>query len=275
PFLRIRIGRFLAPMGLINTDHEPTKFNGVERPLVARYIIPTTWSPDGVEVSGGLKGWFNYTFGVVSSLDGSAFSATNGIRDGRVKERPGFASSPTLVGRFEATPFPGLQKDGQLLRIGGSVFHGPVDAGNKGIPNSIESDFTMFTADLVFSIAGVEMKGVLAYTLLTDSATLNPEVAKNMLGYYVEAAYSLPRTLTRPVKAERIILFGRFERFDTQFRMFDGTMADPGGDRSAITAGLGWYLEKDAVLKLDYTRLETVDAGKVDHLFSAGVGFRF
>lgn len=40
--ISLRGGLMLIPMGIINEFHEPTTFNGVERPLVDRVIVPTT-----------------------------------------------------------------------------------------------------------------------------------------------------------------------------------------------------------------------------------------
>ncbi|MEA2068032.1 MAG: hypothetical protein U9P12_02415, partial [Verrucomicrobiota bacterium] len=70
-----RAGRMLAPMGIINQYHEPTLFLGVERPAVDKYIIPSTWSIDGVGIFGSPLGWLNYQAYVVGGLDGSEFSA--------------------------------------------------------------------------------------------------------------------------------------------------------------------------------------------------------
>ena len=44
----------LVPMGIINEYHEPTTFNGVERPLVEKYIVPTTWREIGAGVTGNI-----------------------------------------------------------------------------------------------------------------------------------------------------------------------------------------------------------------------------
>ncbi|MEE9609640.1 MAG: hypothetical protein V3W19_00230, partial [Desulfatiglandales bacterium] len=44
----VRVGRILTPLGIINKKHEPPSFNGVERPAFDTFIIPTTWSSDGI-----------------------------------------------------------------------------------------------------------------------------------------------------------------------------------------------------------------------------------
>jgi hypothetical protein len=50
--VNLRGGLMLIPMGIINEYHEPTTFNGVERPGVESAIIPTTWREIGVGVNG-------------------------------------------------------------------------------------------------------------------------------------------------------------------------------------------------------------------------------
>ncbi|MBW2203633.1 MAG: hypothetical protein JRF52_05925, partial [Deltaproteobacteria bacterium] len=49
-YANFRVGRVLTPLGIINQRHLPPSFNGVERPSFDKYIIPTTWSSDGVGV---------------------------------------------------------------------------------------------------------------------------------------------------------------------------------------------------------------------------------
>ena len=42
----------LVPMGIVNEYHEPTTFNGVERPSMDKSIVPTTWREIGAGVTG-------------------------------------------------------------------------------------------------------------------------------------------------------------------------------------------------------------------------------
>ena len=50
--LNIRAGLMLVPMGIVAEFHEPTTFNGVERPSMDKYIVPTTWREIGIGVAG-------------------------------------------------------------------------------------------------------------------------------------------------------------------------------------------------------------------------------
>ena len=53
--LNIRGGLMLVPMGIVNEYHEPTTFNGVERPNVDKSIVPTTWREIGIGISGRIN----------------------------------------------------------------------------------------------------------------------------------------------------------------------------------------------------------------------------
>ena len=48
----LRAGLLLVPMGIVNEYHEPTTFNGVERPTLDNKIVPTTWREIGMGISG-------------------------------------------------------------------------------------------------------------------------------------------------------------------------------------------------------------------------------
>ena len=48
----LRAGLFLIPAGLLNENHEPTAFYGVERNFVETAIIPSTWREGGLQVVG-------------------------------------------------------------------------------------------------------------------------------------------------------------------------------------------------------------------------------
>jgi len=47
-WMNLRGGLVLIPMGIVNEYHEPPTFNGVERPNLDKYIVPTTWREIGL-----------------------------------------------------------------------------------------------------------------------------------------------------------------------------------------------------------------------------------
>ena len=88
--VNLRGGLMLVPMGIVNEFHEPTTFNGVERPSVDGSIIPTTWREIGIGVSGksneiSLR-YQAYLFNGFASVNGSkVLGGKNGLRNGRQK----------------------------------------------------------------------------------------------------------------------------------------------------------------------------------------------
>ena len=47
-WINLRGGLILMPMGIVNVYHEPPSFNGVDRPDVDQFVIPSTWREPGV-----------------------------------------------------------------------------------------------------------------------------------------------------------------------------------------------------------------------------------
>jgi hypothetical protein len=52
PAWAVRAGLMLMPVGLINENHDPIAFYGVERNFVETAIIPSTWREGGLQVIG-------------------------------------------------------------------------------------------------------------------------------------------------------------------------------------------------------------------------------
>ncbi|MGB1039147.1 MAG: hypothetical protein ACPGYY_10925, partial [Bacteroidia bacterium] len=54
PWLNVQAGLLLIPMGIVNEYHEPTTFNGVERPMLDNVMVPTTWREIGAGIAGNI-----------------------------------------------------------------------------------------------------------------------------------------------------------------------------------------------------------------------------
>jgi len=101
-------GIILVPAGLINPYHEPPLFFSVERPDYSKYIIPTTWSGNGLSLYGRYKG-LEYRLTAIEGLNGANFSRTNGIRKGRQKGYLADASTLLYTLSLDYTAIPGLR----------------------------------------------------------------------------------------------------------------------------------------------------------------------
>jgi len=269
--INARLGRMLAPLGIINQYHEPTLFLGVERPAVDTYIIPTTWSIDGVGIFGSPLGWLSYQAYVVGGLDGSEFSADKGVRDGRIKERSGL-NDPAVTGRIDVFPF-----EEQELRIGVSGYYGGSDNANKGGGSGTENDFGMYSADFEYEVSRFRFRGVVALGENSDPQNLPAGVGEEIFGWYLEGGVSvMPDSWKKGKMAEAdLIPFVRYEEYDTQHEVPVGTVKGGANDRTDITVGINFPLTQQFVLKADYQLRYSEAASNPNNVFNLGMGWAF
>jgi phosphate-selective porin len=282
PKFNLSVGRVLVPVGIINQTHEPTTFNGVERPNVEKYIIPSTWFGDGIGAYGQLNDHLSYQAYVLGGLDGSGFSDSSGIRGGRLKGRPSL-NNPALTGRLD---YYALQNEDQDLRIGISGYGGGVDNGNKGEDSDAGGEILMVSADFEYRIKNVDLRGVIAQTHFTGAEELyditaddptDTIIGTQMLGWYLEAAVHILPDAAKKGKLEQadLVLFSRYEYYNTQEDTESGYTADGNNERTDITFGANFYLTPQFVVKADY-QIKMDEAGKDPaNALNLGLGWNF
>ncbi|MHC4316540.1 MAG: hypothetical protein ACYSW3_29200 [Planctomycetota bacterium] len=219
----IRAGRILTPIGIINKRHEPPTFNGVERPNFSKYIIPTTWSSDGVGFFGSLNPSLSYEAYVVAGLDGDSFSSS-GIRGGRMKGRQSL-NEPVFTGRLDYRPFEeALASSDQSLRLGLSGYFGGLDNVAGGGGSGKDGEIAMTSADFEYSKSKFDFRGVIANTNIDGARDFGDGVAEEMFGWYLEGAYHFwpDEWKTGKLKKSDATVFVRYEEYDTQHKMPSG-----------------------------------------------------
>ena len=271
PRFNFRAGILLTPVGIINERHEPTAFHGVERPFVDEVILPTTWFAGGGGFVGDLGGGFSYKTYVMSSVDGSLFSAEEGFREGRQKSFLENARNLAWVGRVEYGPLPGLNL-GTSFWTGETGFHF----------RDLDARLRIFEFDGRYRFDRFEARGQYALTHLDQaaevnaairrSAGINPNIAQGMRGFYLEGSSSLvPSGFSHDV-----VGFFRYENFDTQHRMAEGFFPLSQFDRSAHVLGLSYFPHPDVVLKLDYNFMKNASRiVRARNRWNLGIGWWF
>lgn len=275
--LNFRVGRILTPLGIINKNHEPTKFLGVERPSFAKYIIPSTWSSDGAGIFGTLFPWLTYELYIVGGLDGTEFSAIGGIRGGRIKERPSL-QEPAVTGRLDIYPLVGRAMPyDQELRFGVSGYYGGLDNGNSGSNPGIDGKIHIYSADFEYTVSRFDFRGAIAYETISGANDFGSGTAEGIFGWYAEGGYHFWPASWRVGKLAQAdaVAFVRFDRFDTQHKMPKGAVRDPAGDRSEWTFGVNFYPVPNFVIKADYQILHSEAESDLPSLFNMGIGWEF
>jgi hypothetical protein len=286
PWLKLRGGLMLVPLGIINEYHEPSSFNGVERPNLDTYIVPTTWREIGAGFSGVLTSaslsYQLYLMNGFNGYDGDPhLSGANGFRKGRQKGAESFMSSPNLAFRVNYFGIRGLQLG--LSAYGGktqSTLYEGIDKSDSGALASADSSvvgITLVGADARYTFGGLNVRGQVNYGVITNSEQYNgfsgSDLGSAMSGWYVELAYNLFHSVSQ--FASELIPFFRFEQYNTHAGVEVGTTRDPAFERTDLTFGLGWKLTRGAMLKADYQVFKNEGSAKSEQQFNAGVAVWF
>jgi hypothetical protein len=268
----LRAGLFLMPSGLLNENHEPTVFYGVERNFVETAIIPSTWREGGAQFVGSFGNGITVQTGVSTGFDLSKWDAASDEgRDsplGAVHQELSLARAKDLS-VFSAVNWRGLPG----LLLGGSLFSGGASQGQ--LPSS--SRVTLWEGHARWTPGRWDLAALYARGSISNTAALNaPRVGSATLipatfdGGYLQAAYRLwshEDTALSP--------FVRWERYDTARRYADLgpglTPAEPGAERVA-TAGVNLAFGNGLVLKADLQRFAR--DGSRDR-FDLGLGWSF
>jgi hypothetical protein len=266
-----RVGLVLMPAGLLNENHEPTAYYGVERSFVETAIIPTTWREGAVELVATFESGLTLQAGVSTSFDVTRWDATSsGGRDsplGAIHQELQLARAHDVAG-FAALNWRGIPG----LQLGGSAFAGGVSQGQPGVPRAtavlwdLHARWTPWRLDL----SALYARGTISHTgalnaPLAGSPTLVPA---SFYGGYLQAAI---RAWERGELA--LAPFARYERFNTGLSYADlgpGLTPAPLTTEEVLTAGANVQLTPGVVLKADVQRFR-VAANRVD----VGIGWSF
>ena len=277
----LRGGLMLVPMGIINEYHEPTTYNGTERPAVDNTIVPTTWRELGVGINGRFPdaslSYQAYIFNGFKSTtsdgeDGANgfLKGSNGLRGGRQKGIQSTVDSPTFSTKLDYYGIPGL-------RFGLAGYFGKtqaeddvetLDGANIGI--------SMIGFDMRYGFKKFTARGEFIYASLSDTEAYNTltgmDLGSALMGYYGELAYNV-----LPLSAkQKLFAFARYENYDTHSSTDGGLDRNNSYNRTDITTGLSYHIAQGVVVKGDYQfRDNKVDGGDVDNRLNFGIGVWF
>jgi len=283
-YIQAKGGLMLIPMGIVNELHEPNIYYGVERPLLDKKIVPTTWREIGLGVHGNiheisLKYQVYMVNGFLGYNDQAKFRGSDGYRKGRQKGAESIISSPNLSAKLDYYGIPRL-KIGLATYIGKSqsnLFDG-LPENDDFLSQQADSsvvNISMFGLDATYRIKGIQLRGQMIYASNGNVEKYNAfgstDLGKQMFGYYAEAGYNVFKTTK--IKTE-LIPFVRYEFINTHHETV-GFEPNKKYETQLITSGLNWKINSAVVLKVDYQWIKTAAQSKYDHAFNAGIGFVF
>ncbi|MDB4534463.1 hypothetical protein N9242_06270 [Vicingaceae bacterium] len=285
----LKAGLMLIPMGIQNEYHEPTTFNGVERTSVDGNVVPSTWREIGLGFSGNLDNLsLKYQLYVVNGFLGydgvGKFKGSNGFRSGRQKGAESTISSPNLSTKVDFYGINGL-KIGLAGYFGNSqstLYDGLMNNDTTGLAEQADSSvvgLAMVGFDVRYAYKAFEARAQIISSTVSNTQEYNmftnKDLGSSMLGYYGELGYDVLSIFKKDAK-ERVVLFGRYEFWDTHATVTSETLRNDAYKRSAITTGFSYHVAKGAVFKADYQIFDNASKGSTpSNQFNMGVGVWF
>jgi hypothetical protein len=272
PSIAVRAGLFLVPAGLLNENHEPNAYYGVERNFVETAIIPTTWREGGVQLVGDLGDGFTLQGGVSTGFDLNKWDATSG--DGQESPLGSIhqelaqarANDLSLFGALNFRGVPGLL-------VGASVFTGGASQGAPGVPASRVTLWDVHARGTPgpWDLAAVYARGTISNTAAFNSTLVgNPTLVPAVFdGSYLQAAYRAR------LGGYGFAPFARVEWFNTGRKYDDiGAGLTPAAlpTERVITTGLNFDINRHVVVKADMQWFKQVSA---NNRINLGLGWSF
>jgi hypothetical protein len=273
---RVRAGLFLMPSGLLNENHEPTRYYGVFRNIIETAIIPSTWREGGVGFQGNSAAGLRWDAGVTTGFDLSKWDATSGEGTesplGSIHQELALAraAQPSL---YVAANYTGIAG----LRLGASIFSGGASQRQAGLGSS---RVTLWEGHARWQPGAWDLSALYARGHITGTAALNGALAaqvtgatlvpEDFYGAYIEAAWR-----ARAGRSWPLTPFGRVERFNTASGyagLGPGPRPLARTDQTAYTAGVQLEFAPGVIFKTDYVDLSGGSAGD---RFDLGLGYEF
>lgn len=275
--LNLRAGLMLVPMGIINVYHEPTTFNGVDRPRMDHDLVPSTWREIGIGFSGRINSasiaYEAYVFNGFKSVDedgNGLIGGSTGLREGHQEGMEATINTPNFSAKMDYYGLPGL-------KVGLAGYVGRTEAPDemKDVRGA-DVGVAMLGLDARYSINKFSARGELIYASLTDTEAYN-ELTGNDLGsafsgWYAELAYNLLPQASK----QKLDAFARYEQYDTHADTAGSLPRNDAYNRNDLTLGLSYHVTPGVVFKGDYQIMDdAVPGSDLKNQFNFGVGVWF
>jgi len=261
--INIRAGILLMPVGKFNLLHDSPLNDLVDRPMVSRIIIPSTWFEAGAGIYGSLypssQSKLDYEVYAVNGMSQTAGAITDaGVRAARGSVSRDRDDNKAVVGRLAFSPILGIE-------VAGSGYHGTYkpSAGAVGTGR-----ISIFALDWTLQRGPFEIIGESAWSRISNNNATGvagvlptPIGPAGMQGYYIQGNYHfMPEFLKKWASshfsdASTFTAVVRWEQVDTDTDDRTRNAPNAAGNRrelERLTLGLNFRPIEDTVFKFDW-----------------------
>ncbi len=260
PRMYLVAGLFIPRIGILNENHLPVNFNGVERPLTEQLVIPATWRELGVAFYGTANRLpLSYSIAVMNGLNSANIQHGDGIRSARAlgSDAPANNVAVTASLQYNINDFR-LQMSGYAGGTVGLSKRGAdslsLNSGGFGTP------LYLGEGNVQYARNGFSGKLLGAYIRYPDaykiSYTYGKNIARGMYGAYAEAGYDW---LYHQNKTQQFITFARLEMIDLNQSLDDAQKLKYDGTekQTLVIAGFTYLPLPNVVVKADVRVVHT------------------
>ena len=253
-----RAGISLIPVGRVNQHHEPDQFYSVHRPIMYKYIIPSTWMESGMGFHGDLSEVVTDGLGYEVYLSQGLTSAYATHTDGSWKPRDTRPNPRESDGNDSLAA--SLKLDYKKGGFSGSVstYQTSYESSNGS------SDLGLYDVEASYLfgegsvLAGIELIADYAWWDIDDPSKIvgagATQTGDEMNGYRLEVAYHMPQG------DNELVPFFRAEGYDLE-------SGSAGSSSNYLTYGAmykfgdNWEIKAGVRQSLDYDSSTEVTAG--------------
>ena len=258
--INTRAGLLLMPVGKFNLLHDSPLNDLVDRPMVSRIIIPSTWFEAGAGIYGSLypstQSKLNYEVYAVNGMSQTAGGITDlGVRNARGSVSRDRDDSKNVVGRLAFSPILGIE-------VAGSGYHGQYKPSAAAVG---AGRISIFALDWTLQRGPFEIIGESAWARISNNNATGVAGSgigpAGMQGYYIQGNYHfMPEFLKRWAPshftdASTFTAVVRWEQVDTDTDDRTRVAGNAGGNRrelERLTLGLNYRPIPDTVFKFDW-----------------------
>ena len=254
------LGISLIPVGTINQYHEPDLFYSVHRPIMYKYVIPSTWMEAGTGFHGDVSGvdglsYFAYLSEGLSSARATHTDGNWAPRDTRPRLREKGGSDSLATSLKLAYAQGGFAGSVSTYQSNYSSANGKTDLGLY----DVEASYNFIEG----SLKGVELIADYAWWDIDDPSKIvgagATKTGDKVDGYRLEIAYHVPRG------DNELIPFVRAEGYSTQ-------SGSAGSHHNYLTYGATYKFGDHWEIKVGARQSLDDDSSTEYH---AGVGMQF
>jgi hypothetical protein len=258
--INTRAGLLLMPVGKFNLLHDSPLNDLVDRPMVSRIIIPSTWFEAGAGIYGSLypssRSKLDYEVYAVNGMSQTAGGITDlGVRSARGSVSRDRDDNKAVVGRVAFSPILGIE-------VAGSGFHGTYKPSVGAVGTG---RISIFALDWTLQRGPFEIIGESAWSRISNNNATGVAGSgigpAGMQGYYIQGNYHfMPEFLKKFApshftNASTFTAVVRWEQVDTDTDDRTQIASNTRGNRrelERLTLGLNFRPIEDTVFKFDW-----------------------